>query len=899
MMRQCWFPARGARSVCRMLLVATAAAVVGLVGPVAAQVVPSPMSRSAGLRREHVVFASRLVAGMNLPDVFVPPGGFIDVGPSLVPGVRTACLHLIQEGGGNVGPRYVLRGRESRLGSTIEPETTTRPMAMLVLGAWSVGPSGASAWDAPTDRLELFGLLRNNLGDRAASIQLAGVGPRMSVVVDGVRRTGTVAVGDLLDRRIAVLIERRVETEPGAADGRITIHALDLTGAAPFRSISASRVRSEGRLLLDAGGMSGVEASKAFGAWSFDCAASGLASGSSRHEVEAFDLRTDGREPSIDLDVGLGLLVGADEGDGPGGASIGFVVHAPPGRFDATADDVWVRFERRDEATGAGLPLAGTVRRLPAERDFAASLRSGPVPSGPQAFRARFFDADPSAGGVELGVGPWLTHTFGRTGEVRIGTAFCLTHTGQERPGYGWGHLDATLASDVIHFPDDFSYPTGQLAGLGGNSRGSEEIDFVECLLMLYLEPTLGAALRTTPITIAPGDHNFGLDAITVNDHASEAVLTDWRGRAVARSVIVDNATSAWHGLVLSGMPGVVDFDPDPTRSGFDYTARLPGGHVLHVMESVAYRGLVADSLASNASRPYPPSGTDQEAAFAAAASRVRSGGFLFLSTVRVNGPGQLTYVDNWFEGRMAGFGRLVDLFRAHAPPDARLAVISGDRHIAIVDALPPQVPGLFAEITLGPMGARQYNDPTRFNNGDASVITWQAAGMEPNGRARVLGRVTIPSGGGLVIEAYEVGDDGGLTRVGVANLADLRIVAQPRSVLTEPTGSEVVFGVMAEGGEPLSYQWRLDGVALRDGDTVVGSDTPTLRVMARAAAAGSYDCVVGNAAGSVVSEPAVLGFRAEVCPEDRNRDGGLDIFDILGFFESFAEGCVPGGGGP
>lgn len=74
---------------------------------------------------------------------------------------------------------------------------------------------------------------------------------------------------------------------------------------------------------------------------------------------------------------------------------------------------------------------------------------------------------------------------------------------------------------------------------------------------------------------------------------------------------------------------------------------------------------------------------------------------------------------------------------------------------------------------------------------------------------------------------------------------------ALDRTVLA---GMDATFSVVVEGDEPLSYQWRKDGVNL-SGDT-----KPTLTIVgAQAADAGLYDVLVSNAAGAVASFPRRL----------------------------------------
>jgi len=79
-------------------------------------------------------------------------------------------------------------------------------------------------------------------------------------------------------------------------------------------------------------------------------------------------------------------------------------------------------------------------------------------------------------------------------------------------------------------------------------------------------------------------------------------------------------------------------------------------------------------------------------------------------------------------------------------------------------------------------------------------------------------------------------------------------------SIISQPTnrtpviGSDVTFSVTASGTNPLSYQWRRNGV------NVSGGTAATLVIAnVQSGHAGTYTCVVTNVAGSVTSNPATL----------------------------------------
>ncbi len=90
-----------------------------------------------------------------------------------------------------------------------------------------------------------------------------------------------------------------------------------------------------------------------------------------------------------------------------------------------------------------------------------------------------------------------------------------------------------------------------------------------------------------------------------------------------------------------------------------------------------------------------------------------------------------------------------------------------------------------------------------------------------------------------------------------------LAVAPVPPGILTSPVartatvGDTVTFTVVATGDTPLAYQWRKGGVALA-GNASATTATLTLAGITTAAA-GDYDCVVTNSAGSATSAVAAL----------------------------------------
>jgi hypothetical protein len=121
-------------------------------------------------------------------------------------------------------------------------------------------------------------------------------------------------------------------------------------------------------------------------------------------------------------------------------------------------------------------------------------------------------------------------------------------------------------------------------------------------------------------------------------------------------------------------------------------------------------------------------------------------------------------------------------------------------------------------------------------------------------------------------VELWSIGNN---ARVWAA-LDDLAVIADlnPPEVLSQPVGVGVTAGnpfslsVEASGSDPLSYQWRKDGVAIE------GATSATYSVAsAQLSDTGPYDCVVSNGAGEVISNVAVVSVTAAAQPPEVTQD--------------------------
>jgi pectate lyase len=105
-------------------------------------------------------------------------------------------------------------------------------------------------------------------------------------------------------------------------------------------------------------------------------------------------------------------------------------------------------------------------------------------------------------------------------------------------------------------------------------------------------------------------------------------------------------------------------------------------------------------------------------------------------------------------------------------------------------------------------------------------------------------------------------------------------ITSQPASQ-TVVTGGSALFGVIATGTAPLSYQWY------KDGSLISGANASSLSLSnVRAADAGGYSVVVGNAAGTATSNTATLNVTDQTPGQ---------IYDLAGFAQAATgSGLVP-----
>ncbi len=118
-------------------------------------------------------------------------------------------------------------------------------------------------------------------------------------------------------------------------------------------------------------------------------------------------------------------------------------------------------------------------------------------------------------------------------------------------------------------------------------------------------------------------------------------------------------------------------------------------------------------------------------------------------------------------------------------------------------------------------------------------------------------------------------------------------IGAQPAPVHAV-VGGFASLSVGAGGADPISYQWRRDGTQLAEGGNLSGTTTSTLSITPVAATdGGTYDVLVNNPCGTVVSSGATMLVCDWSPSGDINFDGIVDGADVAAFSRAVIEGAM------
>jgi alpha-tubulin suppressor-like RCC1 family protein len=141
-------------------------------------------------------------------------------------------------------------------------------------------------------------------------------------------------------------------------------------------------------------------------------------------------------------------------------------------------------------------------------------------------------------------------------------------------------------------------------------------------------------------------------------------------------------------------------------------------------------------------------------------------------------------------------------------------------------------------------IAAGSYHSLALKNNG--AMVAWGD---------NTYGQLNLPYGISNVT-AIAAGDAHSLALV---SEGPIQIIQEPPSQAMAYTSNAIV-SVLATGAEPLSYQWFFNGQALTDGERVSGATNATLAFTnLRFGDAGTYQVIISNTFGSVVSADAIL----------------------------------------
>ncbi len=200
--------------------------------------------------------------------------------------------------------------------------------------------------------------------------------------------------------------------------------------------------------------------------------------------------------------------------------------------------------------------------------------------------------------------------------------------------------------------------------------------------------------------------------------------------------------------------------------------------------------------------------------------------------------------------------------------------------------------------------GFDRADGPGAGYNGDIEafdIARWDGSVWEPVGghiRAQGSNRGVFAMGGSSMDDQGRLFAGGDFDTAGGKPSSSLAVwggACTPPSIFEQPEDAlaielePVVFSTQAWGTRPLTFQWRKNGVNLADNGRITGATTERLMIDPWYSwDAGLYDVVVGNALGSVTSDPAELIVN---CPGDFNGDGTVNSLDVLDFLNAWSTG--------
>ena len=642
---------------------------------------------------------------------------------------------------------WPLRTRETGTTGDVSVRTDDRSWTIMAECSYTLDTSGGGSitnrWNAASDRAALLQLSGSTAATESLNVRFVGGGDSSTTYIQVTEDngsnsiTGNVNVNSLLGTRLFMVIDVTFESSAGASDGKVDIWFYDAsgtTGLARQRRFTAAEVRSAGTKVFET---SAYGAPRAVGGIRLLNDAAGFTfSGSAQMLLEygAIGLFDSNQDAVIDLDEALGSLVSYSEVTSTTYRQSVYA-QCPPGAFDTTATEVWAQIESFD---GIIWGSNGDAKQFTAATRWSGTVQSGTLTKTTNTkLRLKFYDGDPAGVGSLIGTGPDLTPRHAPT--IAHGTCATLA----ARP---WTALTDAVSQgcSAFSFAEDFTYPTGSNSGnrvAAGTPRCTQTADFYDSYAIAFRDVAVRDALRSMSLQLAqPGDHPSGKDFIGNADFSDTTTdVQRWDSSTLKMNVVVGNARTVWHDLFTSTQPNVQAFNATAASSGYDWYW-LIDGHMIYNFESVKHRGLVSDSLLSNSTTSYPGTSLDQESAFGTAVAAAASADkVVAITTVRVAGPNELTFSDNWRDesaqsgsgSTIAGFARIVARYNSNAPVGAQgLVALTGDRHLTEGNT---DRNGLLFELTSGPIAANHWGEsPLDHDNGFDTFVSAVQSGVVP-----------------------------------------------------------------------------------------------------------------------------------------------------------------------
>ncbi len=209
----------------------------------------------------------------------------------------------------------------------------------------------------------------------------------------------------------------------------------------------------------------------------------------------------------------------------------------------------------------------------------------------------------------------------------------------------------------------------------------------------------------------------------------------------------------------------------------------------------------------------------------------------------------------------------------------------SGGANLTLVKVLPLH-PLLANVATFDGGGSSFHNSPIGLAAGATLVGHWSngqpLVGAKDVTAGRIVGLNFYPPSSDARPDFWVATTDGARLMANAlswAGKAPPNIVTNPVNQVGE-VGSLVTFIVAAAGEEPLSYQWRRDGINLP------GQTASSLTVEVQPANVGNYSVVVSNAYGVAISASASLGSRLRFLPP------GAPVAGVLPLYLGSSDNC-------